>query len=49
MSYKYLLSSYCAAGDIENAIQILEMMDQDNLYIDKESLNSLTQCHILCG
>lgn len=48
VSYHCLLGAYCKAGNIEKAIEILDMMDKDNLYINEGTFNMLVQCHLIC-
>lgn len=49
LSYQFLLEAYCKSGDIDKAIEVLGLMDQENLYINERSFNNLVQCHIICG
>lgn len=41
--------TFCADGDIKEAIKVLDMMKKDNFYLDDGVFNKLVQCHIRFG
>lgn len=49
ISYQTLLAAYCKVGNIEKAIEVLDMMDKENMYINEATYNNLVQCHIKSG
>lgn len=48
-TYQTLLGAYCKVGKIEKAVEVLDMMDKENMYINEGTYNNLVQCHLICG
>ncbi|XP_031632700.1 leucine-rich PPR motif-containing protein, mitochondrial-like [Contarinia nasturtii] len=48
-SYQCLLETYCKAGNMEKAVDILDMMDKDSMHLSERAYNNLIECHIICG
>lgn len=44
-----MLAIYCKKGELEKTVEIMDMMDKANMYINETAFNHITQCHIICG